>query len=84
MCICSSPCRQSIRWTGDRFPERKDGDPNSAGLCKATREFCGLVVLGTGGGWVSMVARDEVAVRRYIQEQEKEDRRLDQLTLMPI
>ena len=36
------------------------------------------------GNWVSTVGRDEVAVRRYIQEQEKEDQRLDQLTLMPL
>ena len=26
----------------------------------------------------------QAAVRRYIQEQEKEDQRLDQLTLMPL
>src|ERR1017187_551092 len=31
------------------------------------------------GCWVSTVGRDEVAVRRYIQQQEKEDPRLDQL-----
>jgi putative transposase len=36
------------------------------------------------GYWVSTVGRDEQAVRRYIREQEKEDRRLDQLTLMPL
>ena len=36
------------------------------------------------GDWVSTVGRDEVAVRRYIQEQEKEDQRIDQLTLMPL
>ena len=34
--------------------------------------------------WVSTVGRDEVAVRRYIREQEKVDQRLDQLTLMPL
>jgi putative transposase len=34
------------------------------------------------GYWVSTVGRDEVAMRRYIREQEKEDQRLDQLTLM--
>jgi REP-associated tyrosine transposase len=33
------------------------------------------------GYWVSTVGRDEGAVRRYIQEQEKEDRRLDQMEL---
>ncbi len=34
--------------------------------------------------WVSTVEKDEVAVRGYIQYQEKEDRRLDQLQLMPL
>jgi putative transposase len=29
------------------------------------------------GYWVSTVGRDEVAVRRYIREQEAEDRRLN-------
>jgi putative transposase len=36
------------------------------------------------GYWVSTVGRDEAAVRRYIQEQEKEDQRLDQLALLPL
>jgi putative transposase len=36
------------------------------------------------GYWVSTVGRDEAEVRRYIQEQEKEDQRLDQLSLMPL
>ena len=35
------------------------------------------------GYWVSTVGRDEEAVRKYIREQEKEDQRLDQLSLMP-
>ena len=33
------------------------------------------------GYWVSTVGKNEAAVRRYIQEQEKEDKRLDQLEL---
>ena len=33
------------------------------------------------GYWVSTVGKNEAAVRRYIQEQEKEDRRLDQLEM---
>lgn len=33
------------------------------------------------GYWVSTVGRDEGAVRRYIHEQEKEDKRLEQLEL---
>jgi len=36
------------------------------------------------GYWVSTVGKNEAAVRRYIQEQEKEDQRIDQLTLMPL
>ena len=31
--------------------------------------------------WVSTVGRDEQAVRKYIQEQEKQDQRLDQLEM---
>ena len=33
------------------------------------------------GFWVSTVGRDEATIRRYIQEQEKEDQRVDQLLL---
>ena len=33
------------------------------------------------GYWVSTVGKNEARVRRYIQEQEKEDQRLDQLEL---
>ena len=33
------------------------------------------------GFWVSTVGKDEEAVRKYIREQEEEDRRLDQLNL---
>ena len=36
------------------------------------------------GYWVSIVGRDEAAVRRCVQEPEKEDQRLDQLTPMPL
>jgi putative transposase len=36
------------------------------------------------GYWVSTVGRDEEAVRKYIREQEQEDQRLDQLSLMPL
>ena len=34
-----------------------------------------------GGQWVSKVGRDEQAVKKYIQEQEKQDQRLDQLEM---
>ena len=33
------------------------------------------------GYWVSTVGRDEASVRRYIQEQEREDQRRDQMEL---
>ena len=33
------------------------------------------------GYWVSTVGRNEAVVRKYIQEQEKEDQHLDQLGL---
>jgi hypothetical protein len=33
------------------------------------------------GHWVSTVGQNEAAVGKYIQEQEKEDQRLDQLGL---
>ena len=36
------------------------------------------------GYWVSTVGRDEASVRRYIQEQEKEDKRHEQLQLMAL
>ncbi len=37
-----------------------------------------------GGYWVSTVGKDEASVRRYIQEQEKEDKRLKQMNLMAL
>ena len=36
------------------------------------------------GYWVSTVGKDEAAVRRYIQDQEKEDKRLEQMSLMAL
>ena len=36
------------------------------------------------GYWVSTVGKNEAAVRRYIQDQEKEDQRLDQMELRPL
>ena len=35
------------------------------------------------GYWVSTVGRDEAAIREYIRQQEAEDRRVDQLILLP-
>jgi putative transposase len=36
------------------------------------------------GYWVSTVGKDEASVRRYIQDQEKEDKRLEQMNLMAL
>ena len=36
------------------------------------------------GYWVSTVGKNEAAVRRYIQNQEKEDKRLEQLELVAL
>ena len=36
------------------------------------------------GDWVSTIGKNEAAVRRYIQDQEKEDKRLDQLEMMAL
>ena len=39
---------------------------------------------GARGYWVSTVGKNEAAVRQYIQNQEKEDKRLEQLEMMPL
>jgi putative transposase len=39
---------------------------------------------GREDNWVSTVGKDEASVRRYIQEQEKEDKRLEQMNLMAL
>ena len=44
------------------------------------RNFVGMHFWARGY-WVSTVGRDEQAVRKYIQEQEKQDQRLDQLQM---
>jgi len=36
------------------------------------------------GYWVSTVGKDEAAVRQYIQDQEKEDKRLEQLEMVAL
>jgi len=39
---------------------------------------------GARGYWVSTVGKNEAAVRQYIQNQEKEDKRLEQLELLAL
>ena len=45
------------------------------------RSFVGMHFWARGY-WVSTVGRDEQAVRKYIQEQEQEDKRLEQLQML--
>jgi putative transposase len=40
--------------------------------------------LGARGYWGSTVGKNEAAVRQYIQDQEKEDRRLEQLEMVAL
>ncbi len=67
----------------DGVHEGEDGDPHCSGVGGEEKELCGAAVWARGY-WVSTVGRDAGAVRRYIQEQEKEDQRQDQLALMPL
>jgi putative transposase len=39
---------------------------------------------GARGYWVSTVGKNEAAVRRYVQYQEREDRRLEQLEMVAL
>jgi len=65
---------------GDGIREGQKRYSRGPGVCWPEAEFCGPALLARGY-WVSTVGKDEAAVRRYIQEQEKEDQRLDQLEL---
>ena len=66
------------------YMKGKTCDPHRSGVCRDGGESFVGQQFWARGYWVSTVGRDEGAVRRYIQEQEKEDQRLDQLTLMPL
>jgi hypothetical protein len=47
------------------------------------RNFVGQP-FGARGFWVSTVGKNEAAVRQYIQNQEKEDKRLEQLEMVAL
>jgi putative transposase len=47
------------------------------------RNFVGQLFWARGY-WVSTVSKNEAAVRPYIQDQEKEDKRLEQLELVAL
>lgn len=50
-------------------------------FCKRSRNFTGESFWARGH-FVSIVGRDEEVIRNYIRNQESEDRRVDQLTLL--
>ncbi len=51
-----------------------------AGYRVRSAHFCRAAHLAEGH-WVSTVEKDEATVREYIQEQEKEDQRLNQVEM---
>ena len=66
---------------GDRIYQRKECDTLGSCIRREEAEFVGQHFWARGY-WVSTVGHNEAAVRLYIREQEKEDRRLDQLGLL--
>jgi hypothetical protein len=67
----------------DGVYQREERDPHRAGVCWSTKELR-WAAFWARGYWVSTVGKNEAAVRRYIQDQEKEDRRLEQLEMMAL
>ncbi len=62
------------------YHKRQKCYSNSKEFCRAKEEFYRPAFLARGYH-VSTVGRDEDAIRKYIKDQEKEDRRIDQLNL---
>jgi len=58
-------------------------NPHCSGVCRTKKELRWAKLLGRGY-WVSAVGKDEAAVRRYPQEQEQKDKRLEQMNLMAL
>ena len=67
----------------DGVHQGEERDPYCAGVCRATKEFCRPAFLGTGLLGING-RQNEAAVREYIQNQEKEDKRLEQLELVAL
>ena len=76
--LLSIPPKYSCR--GGGVYQREECNNDSAEVYGTGEELCGTALLGEGY-YVSTVGRDEAEVRKYIQAQEKEDRRLDQLKM---
>jgi hypothetical protein len=77
-CFCRSHQNTRCRtWSGTSREERY---PSGRTYGERKRNFVGQS-FWTRGYFVSTVGRDEKAIREYIQIQEKEDQRLEQLNL---
>src|ERR1017187_479433 len=83
-------CAYAVERAAEVFGVQRDGvylgeerDPYRAGVCWTAKEFC-RPAFWARGYWVSTVGKNEAAVRQYIQDQEKEDRRLEQLEMVAL
>ena len=65
---------------GHRISQGEECHPHRSGVRGTFAELRGAALLGRGY-FVSTVGRDERVIREYIQQQEREDRRSDQLPL---
>ena len=78
--LVSIPPKYSVH-AGDRVYQGEECDPHRSGVCgPRPRNFVGQHFWARGY-YVSTVGQDERVVREYIQQQEREDRRLEQLRL---
>ena len=69
-----------LGFLGDGVHEGQKCDPHCEGVWGRRRNYVGQNFWARGY-WVSTVGKNEGAVRRYIQAQEKEDRRMEQLEM---
>ena len=82
--VGSCPCADLNSSQVHGFPgwvhQREECNLHSPQPSGSSVEFQGTA-LWARGYWVSTVGKDEEAVRKYIRDQEKEDRRLEQLNI---
>jgi len=76
-------CHRAFGVQRDGVYQGQERDPYRAGVCWKAAEFRRPAFLGACY-WVSTVGKDEAAVRQYIQDQEKEDKRLEQLEMVAL
>jgi hypothetical protein len=79
MCICRHT-PEIFGGPGDRLYKREKRDSGSPEICGERKKLHGTELPGGRVLCVS-VGRDEAVIRRYIQDQEAEDKRLYQLYL---